>query len=59
MFLEAYKQGWYCTELLQLETNLQDGFLQPQDIFNQFSRVLETFLTLEATAARRRRLLLK
>ena len=53
MLLQAYKQGWYYTKLLQLEINLQNGFLQPHNIFNQCSRVLETFITLKATALRR------
>ena len=35
-----------------METNLHNGSLQPHDIFNQCSRVLEIFLTLKAKAPR-------
>ena len=47
------------TKLLQLETSQQAGCGHSQDVFNHRSRVLETFLTLQVTAARMEMFLLK
>ena len=59
LLLEAYKRGWYYTELLQMVTNLHNSSLQPHDIFNQCNRLLESLLTLKASAPRRERFLLR
>ena len=57
--LEAHEQGRRYAEVLHLETSLQDASLQPQHVCGQCSAVLETFLTLQGTAARSERFLLR
>ena len=45
LLMEAHKQGWLHTKVQGPDTNLQDFSLQPHQVWNKFSWVLDKFLT--------------